>query len=39
MAGYGAHSIVGNARGGGAAQPSGIGEKRVEATVASLEQC
>ena len=37
MVGDGAHGVVGDAGRVGAANPGGIGEKRVEAAVATLE--
>lgn len=37
MAGNGAHDIVGDTGGDGAADPGGVGEERVETAVASLE--
>lgn len=36
VARYRAHGIVGDACGGGLAHPGGVGQERVEATVASL---
>jgi hypothetical protein len=37
VAGNGAHDIVGDTGGDGAADPGGVGEERIETAVASLE--
>ena len=36
MAGDGAHGVVGDAGGSGAAHPSGVGEKGIESAIAAL---